>query len=248
MARRAPLTVERIITAAVAVADRGGLPAVSMRNVGAELGVEAMSLYHHVANKDALLDALVDWLFRQLELPPAEQPWRQAMTERAAAQRALLVAHPWGLGLVESRRAVLPALLRHHDAVLGNLRHNGFTVTLAANAFSVIDAYVYGFALTETHLPFGVDETADDFIAEFGPAIGVDAYPHLAELIAAEVVGRGYTYGREFEIGLELILDGLARRLDGSRGQRAPVASRRVTTAPGGTASGQGASGRRRTR
>lgn len=214
MAHRSPLTIERIVSAAVAVADRRGLAAVSMRNVGGELGVEAMSLYHHVVNKDALLDALVDWLFRQIEPPPADRPWRRAMAERAASLRALLVAHPWGLGLVESRRAASPALLRHHDAVLANLRHDGFSVALAASAFSVIDAYVYGFALTETHLPFGDGETAEDFVTELGPALGLDAYPHLAEMIAEEVVGREYTYGREFTLGLELILDGLARRFD----------------------------------
>src|SRR5690349_17818371 len=154
MSRRARLTHELVVTAAVAVADHGGLGAVSMRNVARELGVEAMSLYHHVANKEALLDALADWAFTQVELPPPGTPWRQAMADRAASSRSALSAHPWALGLMESRRTPGPAVLTHHDTVLGLLRGGGFSVALAAHAFSVLDAYVYGFVLTEQTLPF----------------------------------------------------------------------------------------------
>ncbi|SDS05764.1 TetR/AcrR family transcriptional regulator [Jiangella sp. DSM 45060] len=213
MSTRPALSRERIVEAAVQVADRGGLAQVSMRNVGRELGVEAMSLYHHLRAKDDLLDALADWIFTQIRLPGLDDPWRPAMAARAASARDTLAGHPWALGLVESRRGPAPALLRHHDTVLGCLRRNGFSVALAAHAFSAIDAYVYGFVLTELNLPFegpsGAEELAGD-LRQFLPA---DEYPYLTEMIAEQVVGREYAYGDEFGYGLELVLDGLEDRL-----------------------------------
>ncbi|MFF8837600.1 TetR/AcrR family transcriptional regulator [Streptomyces sp. NPDC015130] len=213
MPRRPALSHDRIIDAAVQVADRGGLAQVSMRNVGKELGVEAMSLYHHLAGKDALLDALANWIFTRIELPEPRQPWRQAMADRAASARATLSEHPWALGLIESRRSPGPALLRHHDTVLGCLRGNGFPMTLAAHAFSAIDAYVYGFVLTELNLPFDVDSAAEEIVGEIGEQLSPDLYPHLAELVAEQVMHRDYAYGDEFEYGLALILDSLESRL-----------------------------------
>ena len=213
MARRTPLTADRIVEAAVAVADRGGLEQVSMRNVGRELGVEAMSLYHHLAGKEALLDGLATWVFSQIELPDASTPWRSAMAALAGSARAVLGAHPWALGLVESRRSPGPALLRHHEAVLANLRTNGFSIDLAAQAFSAVDSYVYGFVLTEQNLPFDAGETAEDFVEEIVHLLPADEYPHMVELIEAQVIGRAYDYGEQFPYGLDLILDGLERRL-----------------------------------
>ncbi len=225
MARRPALTRERIVEAAVRVADSGGLAAVSMRNVGKELGVEAMSLYHHVAGKEALLDALADWIFSTIELPDTRDPWRPAMAARATSARATLAQHPWALGLIESRRTPGPALLRHHDSVLACLRTNGFSVVLASHSFSVLDAYVYGFVLTEVNLPFEPGESADDFVAEIGPLVPVEEYPHLVEMFTAQVIGKQYDYGDEFAYGLELILDGLQRRQ--ARERRAQVDTRR---------------------
>ena len=216
MPPRPPLTPDRIVDAAVAVADRDGLAGVSMRNVGRELGVEAMSLYHHVANKDALLDALADRVVAMIELPEHGRPWRPAMAERAASARRVLGAHPWALGLIESRRTPGPGLLRHHEAVLGCLRRDGFDVALAAHAFSTIDAYVFGFVLTEVNLPFSPGEDANDLAEQLGEHLPAEAYPHLHELLLEHVAGRDYDYGDEFADGLELILDGLERRL-GSR-------------------------------
>lgn len=215
MTPRPHLTRERIVDAAARVADRSGLAGVSMRSVGKELGVEAMSLYHHIAGKDELLDGLADWFFTAVTLPALDDPWRPAMAARAGSARRALGRHPWALGLVESRRSPGPALLHHHDTVLGCLRRNGFTVALAAHAFSAIDAYVYGFALTELNLPMAQDEPADDFVAEMGlPAAD---YPHLAEMVAEQVVGRDYAYADEFEFGLGIILDGLAEHLVAAR-------------------------------
>ena len=213
MPRRPALTHDRIIDGAVRVADRGGLGLVTMRNVGRELGVEAMSLYHHLAGKDALLDGLANWVFTQIDLPEASAPWRPAMADRAASARRALALHPWALGLIESRRAPGPALLQHHDAVLGCLRGNGFSVALASHAFSALDAYVYGFVLTELNLPFEAGESAEAFVGEIGELLAAGAYPHLVEMITEQVVGRDYAYGNEFGYGLELILDSLERRL-----------------------------------
>jgi AcrR family transcriptional regulator len=213
MADRQPLTVRRVLEAAAAVADRGGLGAVSMRNVGRELGVEAMSLYHHVASKAALLDGLTDWVFEQFALPPGGVGWRRAMTTRAASVRTVLTTHPWALGLVDSRVAPGPALMRHHDAVIGCLRAGGFSVAMAARAFSVIDAYVYGFALTERNLPFDSATGANDFAADV--ALPAADYPHLAELVTTLTAGGDYSFADEFDLGLGIILDGLERRLDG---------------------------------
>lgn len=213
MSRRPALSHDRIIEAAVRVADRGGLTQVSMRNVGKELGVEAMSLYHHLAGKEALLDGLANWIFTQIELPEPRRPWRQSMIDRAASARNALFTHPWALGLIESRRSPGPALLRHHDTVLGCLRHNGFSLTLAAHAFSAIDAYVYGFVVTELNLPFDAGESVEEFVDEIQHQLRPDIYPHLAELITAQVVHRNYSYATEFEYGLALILDSLETRL-----------------------------------
>lgn len=204
------LSTETVIQAAVAVADAGGLGALSMRSVARELGVEAMSLYHHVQNKEAMLDGLADWLFARLGLPPTGAGWREYLTERAHAQRRELRAHPWGLGMMESRSTPGVAVLRHHDAVLGVLRGAGFPVPLAAHTFSVVDAYVFGFVLTELNLPFSEDSDAEAFAGQID--IAPDEFPHLTEFVTTHIAGRDYRYGDEFAIGLDIILDEIERR------------------------------------
>lgn len=213
MSKRPGLTKDRIIDAAVRVADRGGLAQVSMRNVGKELGVEAMSLYHHLAGKEPLLETLVEWIFMQIEIPDPDAPWRVAMTSRAASARTTLSAHPWALGLIESRRMPGPSLLRHHEGVLACLRGNGFSVELAAHAFSALDAYIYGFVLTEANLPFEAGESAKAFVEEIQSFIPPADYPHITEMNHALVLGKNYSYGNEFGFGLELILESLERYL-----------------------------------
>ena len=211
MAAREPLSQQRVVEAAAAVADRGGLSAVSMRNVGRELGVEAMSLYHHVAGKEALLDALSGWVIDQIDLPDLHEPWREGMTRRATSAREVLRRHPWGLGLMESRHSPAMASLRYHDRIIGCLRENGFPVDLAAHAFSALDAYVFGFVLTELNLPFAPGEGAEDFIDDL--ELPADEFPYLAEMVATLVVGRDYDYADEFDDGLDMILDALEARL-----------------------------------
>jgi AcrR family transcriptional regulator len=216
MAQHAPLTRDRIVLAAVRVADRRGLSGVSMRTVGRELGVEAMSLYHHIAGKDDLLDELADWVFTRIALPSPDQPWRPAMIGKAASTRRMLTRHPWALGLIESRRNPGPALLRHHDAVLGCLRSNGFPVALAIHAFSAVDAYVFGFVLSELNLPMEQGESAEEFVKEIG--LPSHTFPYLSEMLAEQVIGQNFSYADEFDYGLELILDGLEERLGRSDG------------------------------
>ncbi len=212
MTRRPALSRKMIIAAAAAVADREGVTAVSMRSVAKELGVEAMSLYHHVPSKDALLDDLADWVFERIELPEVGDTWRKALTSRARSARSVLTAHPWALGMMESRPNPGPALLQHHDRLLGVLMAEGFSVALATHAFSAIDAYVYGFALTETSLPFEPGGGAEEAFADKVAAPG-ELYPHIARSRAELFSDGGYSFADEFDYGLELLLEGLERRV-----------------------------------
>lgn len=211
MARRAALTRAGVVAAAAAVADREGLAGTTMRSVARELGVEAMSLYHHVAGKDALLDALAEHAYARIALPDPEEPWRRAMEDRAASAREVLRRHPWALELLQSRSAPGPALLRHHEAVLATLRGQGFSAALAVHAFSALDAYVQGFVLTESTMPFE-EGGAADFVE--GIAAALAPYPHLREVAEAQIATGTYDYGEaEFAFGLGLLLDGLERVL-----------------------------------
>jgi AcrR family transcriptional regulator len=206
-----PLSRERVLRAAVALADDAGLRSLTMRRLGELVGVEAMSLYNHVAGKDDLLDGMVDLVFGEIRLPAAGAGWRTAMRERALSAREVLSRHPWAIGLMESRASPGPATLRHHDAVIGSLREGGFSVELAAHAFSALDSYVYGFALQETSLPFDTAEETAEVTQAILRQLPADQYPHLVELALERVLQPGYDYGSEFEFGLDLILDGLER-------------------------------------
>jgi len=226
-APRIPLNKQRVLRAAVALADRDGVRSLSMRKLAQQLGVEAMSLYHHVANKDAILDGIVDVVFAEIELPSGQADWKAAMRQRAISARQALLRHPWATGLMESRSTPGPATLRHHDAVLGILRDAGFSVELAAHAFSVLDSYIYGFALQEANLPFQTTEelaAMADTILEHLPA---DEYPHLTEMTVDHVLQPGYHNGNEYLFGLELILDGLDRARATAR-SRSPSVRRRA--------------------
>ena len=208
---RLPLSRERVLRAAVAFADENGIGSLSMRKLGEALGVEAMSLYNHVANKDDLLDGMVDLVFGEIDLPSGAIDWKTAMRDRAGSARQALSRHPWAIALMQSRTAPGPSTLRHHDAVIGSLRGAGFSIEMAAHAFSALDSYIYGFALQEASLPFDTaEETAEvaEMILSQFPA---DEYPHLTELTLEHVLQPGYDYGNEFEFGLDLVLDGLER-------------------------------------
>jgi AcrR family transcriptional regulator len=206
---RDPLTRERVLRAALELADTGGLEALTMRRLGQQLGVEAMSLYNHVAGKDDVLDGLVDMVFGEIEVPCSDGAWKQAMRRRALSALDALTRHRWAIGLMESRMHAGPANLRHHDSVLRCLREAGFSLAMAAHAYSALDSYIYGFALQQANLPFDTGEEAAA-VAEtiLGQSPG-DAYPYLAEIATEHVMKPGYSYGAEFEFGLDLLLDGL---------------------------------------
>lgn len=208
-AKRAPLSRERVVTAAIALADEKGEAGVTMRAIAARLGVEAMSLYNHVASRNDTLDGMVDTVFGEIELPAPGTGWKEAMRARAASSRAVLGRHPWAVGLLDSRRQPGPATLCHHDAVLGHLRTGGFSVAMAAHAVSVIDSYLYGFVLQESSLPFTNRAELGEVAGGLLQDLPVDDYPHLTELITEHALQPDYDHADEFAFGLSLILDAL---------------------------------------
>jgi AcrR family transcriptional regulator len=209
---RTPLSRDLILRTAVDLADAGGLAALSMRKLAERLRVEAMSLYYHVSDKEDLLDGMVDSVFAEIDLPPRGEPWQAAMRRRAVSARVTLARHPWALGLMESRANAGPATLRHHDAVIGSLRAAGFTIAMAARAYSLIDSYVYGFALQAAALPFETTAEVEDVAATMLDRLPAETYPHLTEMIIGHALKPGYSHESEFEAGLDLILDGLERQ------------------------------------
>jgi AcrR family transcriptional regulator len=206
---RRPLSRERVLGTAIDLADKAGIDKLTMRKLGQTLGVEAMSLYNHVRNKEDLLDGLIDLVFAEVPLPSPDIAWKDAMRRRGVALREALSRHRWAVGLMESRTSPGPATLRHHDAVLGCLFAGGFSMELTAHAYAALDSYIYGFALQEQGLPMeGPEETAvlaEVMLAQF-PA---DLFPNLAAFTTGHVLTPGYDFAAEFEFGLELLLDGL---------------------------------------
>jgi AcrR family transcriptional regulator len=205
-----------VLRAAVALADEGGFASLTMRKLAKELGVEAMSLYNHVSSKDDLLDGMIDVVFSEIEVPSTEVDWKAALRLRAVSTRDALTRHRWAIGRMEGRTSHGPANLRLHDAVLGCLRAAGFSIELAVHAYSVQDAYIYGFALQERDMS---SESATDFAAEAQRQMReyeavLDDYPRLVEVVGGHVAKAGYDYAAEFLFGLDLILDGLERLRD----------------------------------
>jgi AcrR family transcriptional regulator len=211
---RPRLSRERVLRAAIAHADVGGLEALSMRTLAELLEVAPMALYRHVANREDLVDAMVDVVFSEVGVPSGGGDWKAAMRQRAISVRDALSRHRWGIGLMESRRSPGPANLRHHDAVIGRLRAAGFSIEMAAHAYSLLDSYIYGFALTKMNLPFDTSEEVAEVAQTMLQPFPVNEYPNLVEFITEHAMKPGYDYADEFEYGLDLILDGLdkARR------------------------------------
>jgi AcrR family transcriptional regulator len=202
-----------VLQAGVALAARDGIESLTMRKLADELGAGAMSLYHYVPNKDELLDAMVDMVFSEIELPSTDVDWKTAMRQRALSTREALGRHPWAIGLMEGRTNHGTANLRVHNAVLGCLRAAGFSIEMTVHAYSVLDAYIYGFALQERDMS---SESADDFAAEAQRQMReyeavLAQFPYLVEVVGGYVAKSGYDYATEFLFGLDLILDGLDR-------------------------------------
>lgn len=206
---RPPLTKERVLRAAVDLAGRKGLGALTMRRLGAELGFEAMALYKHVTNKAEILDGMVELVIGEIEIPSDGADWKEAMRRRAISAREVLGAHSWAIGLLEARDSRGPAVLRYLNGVLGNLRSAGFSIENAAHAFSLLDSYVYGQVIQETSMPLGASEETTESDSPT-PDQTMSEYPHLVAMYE-HAMTFGYTFDGEFEFGLDLILEGLER-------------------------------------
>lgn len=207
-APRNSLSRDLVVARAVALADREGLGDLTIRALAVECGVKPMAIYHHIANKEAILDAIVDVVFAEVYSPQPGRPWRDELTERSRAMRAALRRHPWALALMETRRSPGPATLRGHEACLEVLRSAGFSLQATAHAYAVLDAFVYGFSLQEAMLDeVDLEGSAEEFVA----ALDLTGFPRMAEFAARHVLADGYAFGNSFEVGLELTLDGLER-------------------------------------
>lgn len=212
---RAPLSRERVLRAAIELADREGIEALSMRKLGQQLRVEAMSLYNHVANKDDLLLGIADIAGSEIHLPSTVDGWRSEMRRRAISARDAFSRHPWVSGLLEAQTdPPIPATLRQHNAVIGCLRAGGFSMAATAHAFSLLDCYIYGWASQEATLPFETDDEVGELAAASLAQLPRDEYPHIAEMITQHTTKPGYSYADEFEFGLDLVLDALETLLN----------------------------------
>jgi AcrR family transcriptional regulator len=216
---RRRLSRRRVLETAISRADQGGLEALTMRILAEELGVVPAALYRHIANKDDLIDAMVDMVFAEIRLPAGGAEWATSMRRRAMSVLQALSRHRWAIGLMESRGNPGPASLRHHDAVIGKLRSAGFSVEMTARAYSLLDSYIQGFALTKASLPsVSSSEGAQAALAKL-ESLSPNEYPNLVEFMTEHVAHPDYDYRDEFEAGLEIVLEGIerARRHSGHR-------------------------------
>jgi AcrR family transcriptional regulator len=202
----------RVLDVALRLADEGGIEAISMRKLAQALGVQAMSLYNHVANKDEIVDGIVDAVIGEIEVPDLAIDWKTAMRRRAISAHEVLLRHPWASLVIMSRANVGPANLRYVDATLGCLREAGFSFEMADRAWNAIDSHIYGFTLQELKFPFAPEKYSE--VAKDGLAlIPASQYPYLNQLAQHVMEGR-YDGIHDFEFGLELILEGLDRLRD----------------------------------
>jgi AcrR family transcriptional regulator len=213
---RVPLSRERILDAAVALADEGGVDALSMRKLAQELGVVPMALYKHVANKDELLDGMIDVVVGEIDPPPGGTDWKTGVRQRVLSARRALLRHPWASRVIESRNHPTPTVLEYMDSMIGIFRAGGFSIDLTHHAMHAMGSRLLGFS----------QELFDDS-ADVGPEVQADmlralagSYPYITELVMAithdqaSVVGQGCDDQFEFEFALDLMLDGLERLRD----------------------------------
>ena len=204
------LTKERVLVGALALADQIGMDKFTIRKLATELDTKPMTIYHHVPNKDAIIDGMVDLVFAEIDLPSHSGPWQDAIASRARSARAALGRHPWATPFMESRTSPGPATLTHHDAVIGCFRTAGFSIEMTAHAYALVDAFIYGFAMQEANLPATGGEEMTELAEEMSQLFSPEDYPHLIEFTVEHVVNPEYDFTDEFEFGLKLILDGLA--------------------------------------
>lgn len=216
---RPPLTRERVLAAALALADADGLEGLTMRRLAQALGVEAMSLYNHVEGKDAVLAGIVDLVVAEMARPRQGGDWRAEMRARAVSAHGVLMRHPWAALPLISEVNVGPAMLAYVEATLGCLVGAGFSYRLADWAWNAMDAHIYGFTLKELRFPFAPEDYARE-AAAYLPMLPAERFPHLRGLSLAIIAG-AYDGRQDFRFGLEMVLDGLERRLAGAA-QRLP--------------------------
>ena len=206
---RTPLNKTLVIAGAIELADEIGIDALTIRRLAAKLGVKPMSIYHHVANKDEILDGMVDVVFSEIDRPETDTDWKAAIRGRAVSARTVLARHRWATPMMESRPTPGPETLSHHDTVIGCFRRAGFSIEMTAHAYALVDNYIYGFALQEASLPATGGEEIANLAETIIEPLPADDYPHLVELATEYIMQPGYDFGNEFDFGLELILDGL---------------------------------------
>jgi AcrR family transcriptional regulator len=215
---RTPLTKERVLRAAITLADAGGVESLSMRKLAHELGVEAMSLYNHVRNKDDILDGIVEVVIGEIEVCPRGADWKRSMRHQVMSARKVLLRHPWAPPVIESRTGMSPAMLRYMDAVIGTFREGGFSIDLTHHAIHSLGSRVLGF----TQELFDDSRELTPAMAEILARELAARYPYAAEM-AVSVTHDGGLGGcddnLEFEFGLDLILDGFERQAVSARDQ-----------------------------
>jgi AcrR family transcriptional regulator len=212
--RRVPLSRDRVLRTALELADRDGIESLTMRKLGGELGVEAMSLYNHVANKEDLLDGLADIVTGEIEVPTDDTDWKTAMRRRAISARRMLARHPWAGGVIESRTNPSRPRSEYPEAVVGILRRAGFSIEMAIHTFFTLDSYIYGFAIQEQSLPSGTPEEFSAIAETVLKDLARSEFPYLNEVVRDYMLKSGFDYETEFEFGLDLILDALERARD----------------------------------
>ena len=210
MARRT-LNRERVLAGALEVADAEGIGSLTIRSLAQHLGVAPMAVYHYVANKDEILDGLVDLVFGEMTPPSPEGDWREEISRRSHSARRVLRGHPWAIALLDSRTSPGMATLRHHEATLATFRAGGFTIQQTAHAYALLDSYVYGFAVQEAALPFSGPDSAKEVAEPLMEALA--GFPHMVEIATQVAMQPGYDFGNEFGVGLEMILDAMERWL-----------------------------------
>ena len=208
---RTPLSRDRVLRAAIELADAGGIESLTMRRLAHELGVEAMTLYYHVANKDDILTGMVDTVVSEIQLPPADLDWKSSLRTSAVSANEVLGRHPWAANLVLSGPGVSTARLRLMDGMLGTLRRAGFSPEMTDHAYHALDSHIMGFALWVGSMNLGSAEDVAALAANFLRELPRHDLPHLAEHVEQHMKPRNPAAEGEFAFGLDLILDGLER-------------------------------------
>ena len=210
-AKKQRLSADRVLDGAVELADQIGADALTIRKLAESLDTKPMTIYHHVPNKEAIIDGMVDRVFAEITLPPTDQDWRSAILVRCRSMRSVLARHSWAAPLMESRTSPGPATLAHHDAVLGCLRRANFSIPVTGHAYATIDSFMYGFALQEAALPATGGEEMAELAGDIVEQMPVELYPYLTEFTIEHALQPGYDFKNEFEVGINLILDGIER-------------------------------------